>query len=137
MYKTALEEFYGESRVQFELSVIAGGDILIPDVLVLRSDQPRMHRDVLNEPPLLAVEILSPSQRSEEMLAKCERYRDFGVVFCWVLDPVGLRAWEYNHGQLEPCEITDAFSGPAPEFLILLQWLSFPPHDIYPAYLDG
>lgn len=109
-----LESHYGERRVQFEVSVIAGGDVLIPDVLVLGSDRPRMHRDVLNEPPLLCVEILSPSQRAEEMLAKCERYRDFGVPFCWVLDPVGFRAWEYHREQLEPREITEAFSGPCP-----------------------
>jgi hypothetical protein len=43
-----LEQFYGENRVQFELSVIVDKDILIPDVLVLASDRPAMHRDVLN-----------------------------------------------------------------------------------------
>ncbi len=107
-----LEQFYGERRVQFGLSVIVGEDIVIPDVLVLASDRPAMHRDVLNEPPLLCVEILSPSQRPGEMLAKCERYREFGVPFCWVLDPVGRRAWEYHLTQPEPREATEMFSGP-------------------------
>jgi Uma2 family endonuclease len=89
-----LEQFFGEARVQFELSVIVKDDVVIPDVLVLASEHPVMHRDILNEPPLLCVEVLSPSQRPGEMLAKCERYRDFGVPFCWVVDPVGRRAWE-------------------------------------------
>jgi Uma2 family endonuclease len=107
-----LEQFYGEHRVQFELSVIVGGDVVIPDVLVLPSHRPAMHRDVLNEPPLLCVEVLSPSQRYEEMLAKCERYRDFTVPFCWVVDPVARRAWEYHLQQKEPAEVTKTFSGP-------------------------
>jgi Uma2 family endonuclease len=107
-----LEQFYGERRVQFELSVIVGDDIVIPDVLVLASDHPVMHRDVLNEPPLLCIEVLSPSQRPAEMLAKCERYRDFGVPFCWVVDPVERRAWEYHLGQTEPREVVETFSKP-------------------------
>jgi hypothetical protein len=47
-----LEQVYGEARVQFELSVIVGDDVVIPDVLVLASEHPAMHRDVLNEPRL-------------------------------------------------------------------------------------
>ena len=109
-----LEQFYGERRVQFEVSVIVGDDIVIPDVCVLASEHPVMHRDVLSEPPLLCVEVLSPSQRPAEMLAKCERYREFGVPFCWVLDPVGRRAWEYHLQQPESCEVTEMFSGPCP-----------------------
>jgi Uma2 family endonuclease len=110
--KRLLERFYGERRVQFELSVIIDGDIVIPDVLVLASDRPATHRDVLDEPPLLCVEVLSPAQRPAEMMAMCERYRDFGVPFCWVVDPVGRRAWEYNSGQAAFCEVMEMFSGP-------------------------
>ena len=109
-----LEQFYGKRRVQFGLSVIIKGDIVIPDVCALASEDPAMHRDVLNEPPLLCIEVLSSSQRPVEMLAKCERYREFGVPFCWVLDPLGRTAWEYNLGQPEPCEVHEIFSGPCP-----------------------
>ncbi len=52
----------------------------------------------LAEPPLLCVEVVSPSRRPAEMLAKCERYHEFGVPFCWVIDPVNHRAWEYRAG---------------------------------------
>jgi hypothetical protein len=31
-----------------------------------------------------------------EMLAKCQRYHGYGVPFCWVIDPVSCRAWEYH-----------------------------------------
>ena len=107
-----LERFYGERRVQFEVSVIIGEEVLIPDVIVFAGDQPATYRGVLDEAPLLVIEILSPSQRAVEMLAKCERYREFGVPFCWVIDPVGRRAWEYNLSQREPAEVRDTFSGP-------------------------
>ena len=33
------------------------------------------------------------------MIAKCERYHEFGVPYCWVIDPVAKRAWEAHAGQ--------------------------------------
>jgi Uma2 family endonuclease len=69
-----------------------------------------MYRDVLDEPPLLCIEVVSPSQRPEEMLAKCIRYHDFGVPFCWVVDPVAKRAWEYRRNA-QPREATGALTG--------------------------
>jgi Uma2 family endonuclease len=45
------------------------------------------------------------------MLAKCERYHEFGVPFCWVVDPAARRPWEYNLGK-QSRFATDAFSGP-------------------------
>jgi Uma2 family endonuclease len=106
-----LEAVFGEGRVEFELSMRIGDEIPVPDLEVLHSDGPRMYRDVLDEPPLLCVEVVSPSQSPAEMLAKCERYRDFGVPFCWVIDPVGRRAWEY-HRLAEAHEVTEALTGP-------------------------
>jgi Uma2 family endonuclease len=35
------------------------------------------------------------------MLAKCERYHEFGVAYCWVIDPVNKRAWEYHSGSTQ------------------------------------
>ena len=106
-----LEKVFGEGRVEFELSVRIGGEVPVPDLVVLRSESPRMYRDVLDEPPLLCVEVLSTSQSPAEMLAKCERYHDFGVPFCWVVDPVGRRTWEY-HRHTEAREVTEALTGP-------------------------
>jgi Uma2 family endonuclease len=45
------------------------------------------------------------------MLAKCERYHAFGVPFCWVVDPVSRRAWEY-HRHAQPREATEALTSP-------------------------
>ena len=88
----------GASRTRPELSIRIGEDVLIPDVCVLRVKEKRLYRDILAEPPLLCIEVVSPSQRPAEMLAKCERYHEFGVPFCWVVDPVTKRGWEYPAG---------------------------------------
>lgn len=37
--------------------------------------------------PLLAVEILSPSERQEEIQAKTDLYLESGVMFVWIVDP--------------------------------------------------
>jgi Uma2 family endonuclease len=106
-----LEGFFGEGRVDPEFSVRIGDEVPIPDIVVVAGEDPRLYRDVLDEPPLLCVEIVSPSQRPDELLAKCERYLEFGVPFCWVIDPVRRRAWEYHLGS-EPREVTELLFGP-------------------------
>ena len=45
--------------VEFELSVRIGDEIPVSDLVVLNSRNPRMYRDVLDEPPLLCVEVVS------------------------------------------------------------------------------
>jgi Uma2 family endonuclease len=67
---------------------------LVPDVTVVR----RMERPYPTEPAILCIEILSPEQHLGEMLAKCEKYHDWGVPYCWVIDPDKKTAWEYHSG---------------------------------------
>ena len=69
---------------------------MIPDVVVFAHNNPVMYRHILDEPPLLCIEVVSLSQRPEEMLTKCPRYIEFGVQFCWVVDPVRGRACEHH-----------------------------------------
>ncbi len=57
-----------------------------PDVLVARRED-LTERD-LPAPPVLAVEILSPSSRGIDRLLKRERYERAGVACYWILDPV-------------------------------------------------
>jgi hypothetical protein len=44
------EAEFGEGRVEFELGVRIGDEVAIPDLVVLQSLNPRMYRDVLDEP---------------------------------------------------------------------------------------
>jgi len=80
-----------------ELSIRHGDDVRIPD-LVFVPTTARFDRDILIDPPLLCVEILSPSRRLSVLFAKCETYHAWGVPYCWVLDPIGKLAWEYHQG---------------------------------------
>ena len=106
-----LEPLFGPRRVVAEVSLRFGDESPIPDVIVLRSDNPKRYRTTVAEAPLLCVEVLSPSQRPEEMFAKCRRYKACGVSFCWIVDPENRRAWEL----LEDFEeITESFATPLP-----------------------
>jgi len=91
----------GRARTFPEINLRLGNDILIPDVCVLREKKKELPRDYFAEPPLLCIEVVSPSRRPSEVLAKCERYHEFGVPFCWVVDPVSRRAWEYHSGSAQ------------------------------------
>ena len=41
----------------------------------------------MTEPPLLAIEIISPSQSVDELIPKIERYFAMGVKSCWLVQP--------------------------------------------------
>jgi Uma2 family endonuclease len=74
------------------------GDVLEPDVLVVRRDT-ITEKDVTGV-PLLAVEVLSPSSRRRDVGDKLTAYRDAGVPSYWVVDPIDprLRAWRLEDG---------------------------------------
>ena len=76
-----------------ELEVLVGpfdvkvGDstLLEPDILVLRRGQ--ASRKFVDTPPLLVVEVLSPSTRRYDSLLKRDYYARFGVASYWLVDP--------------------------------------------------
>ncbi len=106
-----LEQFYGDRRVQFGLGMILGSDILVPDVLVIAGDHPVLHQGILNELPLLCVEVLSPPRQTEAALARCGRYLNAGIPFSWVVDIAGRKAWEAAAPHPVPREVSKMFSG--------------------------
>lgn len=56
-----------------------------PDIMVFRADAPGP--DLLREPPLLVVEVCSPSTRSEDWGRKRDLYARGGAPWYWVVDP--------------------------------------------------
>lgn len=64
---------------------IAPGIFRIPDICLLR--QPPGCGNV-TEPPVIAIEILSPDESAKELSAKIVEYLDFGVEAVWVMDPL-------------------------------------------------
>ena len=74
-----------EQRVQ-----ISRSRVRIPDIcLVLKDDQD----EVVQHPPLLWIEILSPDDRWSRVQAKLADVLRFGVGTIWIIDPFLRQAW--------------------------------------------
>ena len=58
-----------------------------PDLLVICGKQDYLHMKRLEGAPDLAVEILSPSTRSKDMILKLYKYEKAGVREYWIVDP--------------------------------------------------
>lgn len=71
----------------------------VPDVLVVRSAD-RFERYV-TQPPLIAIEILSPEDRLQAMQEKAAEYRGFGIEHIWIVDPMQRMAYRYTGAALE------------------------------------
>lgn len=73
-------------------------DVVQPDVVVAPNDA--FGPKSLTSPPLLAVEVLSPSTRTMDLLGKREAYESAGVASYWIVDPEGprLTVWDLVDG---------------------------------------
>jgi Uma2 family endonuclease len=85
--------FHGKFRKKYrcvsELSLNLDGDKCVPD-LCLYAYRPAdwwNDRNPVTEPPLTAIEIVSPSQSVTEMLQKAQRYFAGGVRSYWLVQP--------------------------------------------------
>jgi Uma2 family endonuclease len=58
--------------------------IRIPDLVVLR---PGPQPDILIDPPLLIIEVLSPDDTYSNLEERCQDYRRLGVETIWLIDP--------------------------------------------------
>jgi Uma2 family endonuclease len=67
------------------LDVLSPDTAVQPDILVARRSD--LTGKYLMVPPLLAVEVLSPSNRVYDLNVKFTRYERFGVPSYWVVDP--------------------------------------------------
>jgi Uma2 family endonuclease len=64
--------------------LVSATRIRVPDLVVLRAGpQP----DVLTEPPLLVIEILSPDDSYSDTQERAQDYRVMGVETVWIIDP--------------------------------------------------
>ncbi len=61
------------------------GSFLLPDLLVARADD--CDDDGTRRPPLVVVEVLSPSTRRRDLGEKQQVYAELGVPHYWLLDP--------------------------------------------------
>ncbi len=76
-------------RVVSELTIELGGQNYTPDISIYPRQPINFRHDDIrrDDPPLLAVEIFSPTQGSQEILDKVDVYFRHGVKSCWIVSP--------------------------------------------------
>lgn len=86
--------FFGPERAYRPLPApvelrITPYDVVQPDLVVLPQSLVRQHglRNFIEEPPLLVVEILSPSSAASDRRAKMALYARFGITEYGIVDP--------------------------------------------------
>jgi Uma2 family endonuclease len=62
-------------------------DVVEPDILVIECADQIDDRGIIQGPPLLVVEILSPSTASRDRTVKARRYAEVGIRHYWLVDP--------------------------------------------------
>jgi Uma2 family endonuclease len=63
----------------------------IPDVTVMLDAKP-VER-IIRQPPLVAVEVLSPDDRAGDLEEKINDYLAFGILYVWIINPETRRAY--------------------------------------------
>lgn len=76
-------------RIVSELSIALADWPSVPDICIFPKTPLKLLEDVtaVTEPPLCAIEITSPSQSTDQMRQKVEKYFQHGVKSCWVVFP--------------------------------------------------
>lgn len=69
----------------------------IPDLCVMLKSQ--KVEPILNSPPFLCIEILSPEDRMSRILERVNEFLAFGVPYVWVIDPETRTAYSYTAGE--------------------------------------
>jgi len=76
-------------NIHIEMTLDIGGTDYIPDIAFYKKQQIDFLHDKIKaeEPPILIVEILSPTQAVNEITDKFEIYFQAGVKSCWLVIP--------------------------------------------------
>ncbi|MFY8000645.1 MAG: Uma2 family endonuclease [Candidatus Kapaibacteriota bacterium] len=85
----ALAKYKRQYKQLTELSLRLLGDELVPDIALYAHDASDWHKSEIEMtlPPLLAIEIVSPSQSIDEMKEKADKYFAAGVHSVWLVLP--------------------------------------------------
>jgi len=97
--------------------------VVQPDIVVICDQNNRDNRDRYQGIPVLAVEVLSPSTRSKDLIQKLDLYKQCGVKEYWVVDPMNEQIFVYH---LANNEIVNNKT-----------YLKSAEHDVHSLYFDG
>ena len=67
--------------------LLTNHDVMEPDLMVIGDADQVNERGVVEGPPLLIVEVLSPSTATRDRNVKAKRYAELGVAHYWIVDP--------------------------------------------------
>lgn len=81
---------------------ISSTRVRVPDVCLVELND---KNEVVENPPALWVEILSPDDRFSRMQRKLDDVIDFGVDALWIIDPYSKQAWAVKNERIG--EVTD------------------------------
>lgn len=81
--------FRSKFRIVSELNLDLANWPSVPDICIFPKTPLNLREDVtaVTEPPLCAIEITSPSQSTDQMRQKVEKYFQHGVKSCWIVFP--------------------------------------------------
>lgn len=82
------------------MNVLCGAVRLVPDVVIVGRSA-RYEDGDLAEPPILAIEIMSPGQTLSNIVDRCERLHKAGTPQCWVIWPERRQVWMFTPVSLE------------------------------------
>ena len=91
----------------------------VPDVLVLTRSTPI--KAIIDEPPFLCIEILSPRDRVAAMQEKIDDYLSFGVQYVWLIHPGPRRAFVHTSAAIQ--EVKDGILRAGSEICVPLSEL--------------
>jgi len=109
-------EVFPELRTQ-----IAATNFRVPDVLVVRAGE--SFDRYLKQPPLIAIEILSPEDSLRSMQEKFAQYLRFGIQNIWVIDPEPRHAYRYTGVGLEEVQTGELVVPETPIRVVLSELL--------------
>ncbi len=97
---------------------IGPGRFRVPDIVIV--ERRRLKTTILEQPPIVAIEILSPEDRISRMQERIDDYLGMGTPLVWLIDPATRRAWIYRPGSIEECKDGNLRAGP-PDFVLPLR----------------
>lgn len=107
-----------------ELSLDLSGWESVPDVCILprMTLDPRQDVVTVKDPPLCAIEIISPSQSVNELIVKAEKYFQYGVKSCWIVIPALQNIYVFSSpDDYEMYKASETLSDPALEIELDLE----------------